>query len=163
MKKLMILLAAVVMFFTACNKNDNNNTTGGNNNYYFTAKIDGVDFAADMSSTVTEATKPHAGFLTLSAAKTDVLDGAFLVNISNYTGTGTYSVGTGNNYARHTVGNIVNGQSWEASDKSGTSGEVIVTSDNNGVIEGTFSFIGLTTKDNSSKIFSDGKFRMKIK
>lgn len=146
--------------------NNNNSTPTTNTNYYFTAKVDGVDWSADMQSSNTMVSSPHAGSLSLQAALSDVTKGVFLANVFNYNGAGTYTMGTGggNNYIRYTTGTAANGSysAWKAETPgSTTTGKIVVTSDANGVVEGTFEFDGYSEETKDTKKITEGKFRMK--
>lgn len=167
-----IMLAAVMIAatLTSCNKTTtpdpapNTNTT--DTNFYFTAKVDGVNWAADMKSTNSYANVPHSGLLTISASLTTVTDGFFLMNIYNYTGAGTYTVGTGggDSYIRYTSGSVGNGtySAWKAEvPGSTTTGTVVVTKDDATVIEGTVQFEGYSEEKKTKKMITEGKFRMK--
>lgn len=171
MKRLLTIVAALALLVTGCKKdettssNNNNNNNNTDNNYYFKAKIDGTDWSADMASTNTYAQVPHAGLLTISASLTTVTDGFFLGNIK-YNGPGTYKVGVGgeDNYIRYTTGTVANNtySAWKAEvPGSTTSGTIIVTKDDAGVIEGTVEFDGYSEEKKTTKKITEGKFRMK--
>lgn len=170
MKSLLTLVAVVSLFATSCKKdgttaptNNNNNTS---NDYYFTAKIDGVDFSADMNSSSTYVNEPHNGLLTISASLSKATDGVFLGNISQYNGAGTYVVGKGGNgsYIRYMAGSVGAGtySAWKAEEPgSTTTGTVVITKDDGTVIEGTVEFDGYSEEANTTKKITEGKFRMK--
>ncbi len=170
MKQLLTIIAVISLLSTGCNKSNpappSNNNSNNNNDYYFTAKIDGVDFSADMNSSNTYANVPHNGLLTISAALTTVTDGFFLGNISNYNGAGTYTIGKGGNgsYIRYTSGSVGAGtySAWKAEEPgSTTTGTIVITKDDATVIEGTVQFDGYSEEKKTTKKITDGKFRMK--
>ncbi len=93
--------------------------------------------------------------------------------LSSYTGAGSYTVGvgsTGNNYARYSSGSMATGDLnyWAAETGISSSantvgtGAVVITSDKNGVVEGTFQFDGYNNQDLSTKHITEGKFRLKV-
>lgn len=171
MKKILCMMLLLSVFVLSCSKdetkpNNNTNTNNANDNYYFTTKIDGVEWSADMSSKSSYVNTPHPGMLTISAALTQVTSGFFLINLYNYTGAKTYIVGgAGNNsYARYTTGSVGAGtySAWKAEDPgSTTTGTVTITSDANGVVEGTVVFDGYSEEKKTTKKITEGKFRMK--
>lgn len=173
MKNTLYILFAALSFATiSCNKttdpqtNQPNQPTNTDTNYYFTAKVDGVDWNADMQSSNTSIQSHHQGSITIQAALTDVTDGVFLINLYDYTGADSYTVGTGgnNSYARYTTGTAANGSysSWNAETPgSSTSGTFTITKDDGSVVEGTFEFDGYSQEAKDTKKITEGKFRMK--
>lgn len=175
MSKKFTIFSAILIFcsvLVSCNKttttpdSNNNNSNTQDTNFYFTAKIDGTDWKADMSSTNTYATNSHSTLLTIGAALTTVTDGVFLCNLSGYKGAAGYTVGTGggDNYIRYTTGSVGAGtySAWKAETPgSSTTGTVTITKDENNIIEGTFSFDGYSEEKKTTKSVTDGKFRMK--
>jgi len=169
-----IITTVIVVSTLSCNKTTdpqptNNNTgTATDTNFYFTAKIDGTDWAADMKSTNTYLNSAHAGSLTIQASLTDVTTGVFLVNLYNYNGAGSHTVGTGgtNSYARYTTGSVGMGtySAWKAETPgSTTTGTFTITKEENSIVEGTFSFDGYSEEKKTRKKITEGKFRMKKK
>lgn len=165
----LLLMSGLVM---SCSKTETTPQSGNNNNntvdtnFYFTAKVDGVDWKADMNAFNTFAEEPHSGFLSVSASLTTVTDGFFLMNVSSYSGAGTYTLGTGggNSYVRYTTGTVANGSysAWKAETPgSTTTGTLVVTKDENGIIEGTLEFDGYSEEKKTTKKITEGKFRMK--
>ena len=75
------------------------------------AKIDGTDWSADMQSANTSVQSYHQGSITIQAALTTITSGVFLINLYNYNGAGTYTVGGSgtNSYARYTTGGAATG------------------------------------------------------
>lgn len=170
MRKLFTLSLILGLALGSCKKEETKpqtNNSGGNNNYYFTAKVDGMDWSADVASTTTYANKPHQGMLTISASLSDVTAGFFLINLSGYSGAKSYSVGgAGNNsYARYTTGSVGKGtySAWKAEDPgSSTTGTVVITSDDGAVVEGTVVFDGYSEEAKTTKKITEGKFRLKL-
>lgn len=165
----MLLITATAI---SCSKttdpqpNNNNNNNATDTNFYFTAKIDGADWSADMQSANTSISSPHQGSLSIQAALTTVTSGVFLINLYNYNGAGSYTVGTGgtNSYARYTTGSVAtsNYSAWKAETPgSTTTGIFTITKDDGSIVEGTFSFDGYSEETKDTKKITDGKFRMK--
>ena len=171
--KFNLLFLSVFLLLNSCGTNsDVDDLLGDNTNFYLTAKVGGNNFSADLSDPATwGAFKYHTGTLTISVPEdtSNVGNGSIMINIlTGYSGAGTYTVGfgaSGNNYARYMTGSMATGNmnSWnaETSHNSTGTGTVTVTSDANNIVEGTFSFTGVSS-DTSSKQISEGKFRLKI-
>lgn len=172
MKKLLYVFTMLISAgIVSCSKTDTTTPSTPaatvDTNFYFMAKVDGTDWSADMQSTNTSINSHHAGSLTIQASLTDVTKGVFLCNIFTYSGAGTYVMGTGggNNYIRYTTGTAANGSysAWKAETPgSTTTGKVIVTKDDNGIVEGTFEFEGYSEETKDNKQITEGKFRMKM-
>jgi len=171
--KFSLLFLSIFMVLNSCSSSsDDDDLQDDNTNFYLTAKVGGNNFSADLSDPATwGAFKYHTGTLTISVPEdtSNVGNGSIMINIlSGYSGAGTYTVGfgaSGNNYARYMTGSIATGNmnSWnaETSHNSTGTGTVTITSDANNIVEGTFSFTGVSS-DTSSKQISEGKFRLKI-
>ena len=173
--KFSIFLFTVLTGLSACKKDNKEDES----DLYFNVKIDGENFAGDLSNTEGfGAFKYHEGTLSITVPKdvNNVASGTFMLNIlSGYNGTGEYTVGkgaTGNNYARYTSGSMVGGGTvsfWTAETGSGSTandigtGTITVSSDKNGIVEGTFQFDGYNKTNQTTKHFTEGKFRLKIK
>ncbi|TZF82730.1 hypothetical protein FW774_14645 [Pedobacter sp. BS3] len=175
--KFIVLILTVFAGLSSCKKDKDNDNDGSGGDFYFTVKVDGNSFSGDMSKAEGFGLfKYHEGTLSFSIAK-DVANpatGTFLMNIlSGYNGAGSYKVGVGGgtNYARYTTGSMVGGGTvsfWTAETGSGSTannigtGTIVVSSDKNGVVEGTFSFDGYNNADHTTKHFTEGKFRLKV-
>lgn len=176
MKKLIytgLMLIGFGIAFSSCKKNKSTDENK-NGDYYFTVKIDDITFTADMSNpSVYGASKPNATSLTIVAVKnlTNTGNGMVQINLGNtYTGPGTYDLGEkskANNFASYTVTENFLPTIWEArtDNGNGSSGMLTITTDANGVVEGTFKFAGLRTSGSinpGTRHFQEGKFRVKI-
>jgi len=180
MKKVLLAGLALAMFsllFSSCKKDDNNDDNNNDNNnteYYFTVKIDNETFSADVSNpAIYGVSKPNESSLAVVAVKNLVNpgEGQFQLNLGNtYTGPGTYDLGEGsnaNNFASYTITENFLPTIWEANSDNGngSSGTLTITSDANGVVEGTFQFAGIRTTGSASpglRHFTEGKFKLKI-
>lgn len=151
------LLFLLTLTIVSCSKNDNGNETSAEGDF-FTAKIDGTDWSAFTGPPDTVAwNEAHAGLVVIQGS--DANGTAITMNIMNYNGTGTYDF-TQAGFIQYVIGPTqTNSGSWVANSASGTSGSVIITSDDGSVIEGTVSFTGLNPQDNTRKVITDGKFR----
>lgn len=187
--KLFTLAVAFIIGLNACSKKDNPNPTEekeNNGSFYFNAKIDGTDFSADMKSCecttpasfLTEAYK-HNGNLYIKAKKntTNASEGEFWVSIgsvsSPYTGAGAYAlVPQQGVYAG--VSYTLNSTKWGVGDEmigfangqgiySTTTGTITITKDESSIVEGTFSFNATTNPVSTTKVVTEGKFRMKYR
>ncbi len=170
-----LVLAMFSLVLSSCKKEDNNNGNNHNNSdYYFTVKIDSERFSADMSNPdIYGVSKSNASSLAVVAVKNlaNPGEGQFQLNLGNtYTGPGTYNLGESsdaNNFASYTVTENFLPTIWEARDDdgNGSSGKLTVTSDANGIVEGTFQFAGIRTSGSINpglRHFTEGKFKLKI-
>ena len=176
-KTIFYSILACVLLLASCKKDDNKNNGNNNNNnkdYYFTVKIDDETFSADVSNPdIYGVSKPNVSSLTIVAVKnlTNPGDGMFVLNLGNtYTGPNTYNLGEisdANNFASYTVTKDFLPTFWEARDDdgNGSSGTLTITSDADGIVEGTFKFAGIRTSGSINpglRHFTEGKFKLKI-
>lgn len=155
MKNLKKLLVGCLILFTiaSCKKGDDTKVTEGS----MSAKVDGKDWTAGLA---VQATKT-SGVLAIGGTG----NGAQInINVLSYTGAKTYPIGgpvtsTNTTQAIYTVTsmppvvyNTMVGQG---------SGTLVVTKEEGGYVEGTFSFTAKTTAGVNVTI-SDGKFRAKL-
>jgi hypothetical protein len=164
MKKIGLLLFAALMIIS-CSENDDNLS----GDQELTAKIDSVTWFADVESSNTSAELFHSTFLSISGSETDPTKGAFLANIRDYKGKGTYKIGVGSSkesYARFTTGSVAaNYQSWnaETSENEIGTGTIEIISDNGSVVTGAFNLILYNKTSKSSKNVTDGSFKLNLK
>jgi hypothetical protein len=157
---------------TGCNKSDDDGgdqgQQGGAGGESFTASINGSDFAASTDFETLISAQMTNGVL---VAQGSTNSGNFInFSIINYSGTGTYTSGdnlTNSNSMQYGEVNGTAVSSWgsnlETSAVGGlTPGEIIITSDANGVVEGTFSFEGYNAADMSSKMITSGRFKANV-
>ncbi len=170
-----LMLIGFGITFSSCKKNNIDEKNNDNDkDYYFTVKIDDTSFTADMSNpAVYGASKPNANSLAIVAVKklASPGDGMFQLNLGNtYTGPGTYDLGEksdANNFASYTLTENSQPTLWEARDNNGngSSGTLTITTDANGVVEGTFKFAGIRTTGTINpglKHITEGKFKVKL-
>lgn len=170
------LCLALVM--TSCNKDDdgaenneqNNNNGGGGE--LFTAKIDGADFSASTDpATLIGGTKSTNNGMTLITGQGSTNDGDFInFSVFGYNGPGTYTTGddlSNTNFIQY--GELV-GQSanvWASNLATAAvgglmPGEIVVTKDADGKLEGTFSFEGYNGMDMTTKMVTEGQFKLTL-
>jgi hypothetical protein len=175
-KSMYYAILCLALVLTACSSDDDNETNNneGNNGgsgELFTAKIDGNDFAASQDpATLIGATKSTANGMTLVTGQGSTNTGDFInFGIFDYNGPGTYITGnnlTNPNYLRY--GELV-GQTamiWGsdlATFAAGIGpGEIVVTVDADGKLEGTFTFEGYNAQDMTTKMVTQGQFKVTI-
>lgn len=142
----------------SCKKDSNNNSATGNGT--MTAKVDGASFTAGLAVTATiTATTPKVCAFAGTGS-----DGQININLGNYTGPGTYSIGSSSptNAAIYTL-TASPFTAYSANMVLG-SGTVTITSDTGGYLEGTFSFSASNNSGGTmvTKNVTDGSFRIKL-
>lgn len=172
LKKTIVMLLAVVAisFTTACSSDDDGNGGGSNGSgEYVRAKIDGTSWSASTSFDTTGGTLSTNGGITILAVQGSDEDGkAINFSIINYDGPGTYTTGdsmTNTNLIQYvTISPVAGWASNVATSVVGglTPGSITVSSDDNGVVEGTFSFDGYNADDMTTKAFTEGEFRANL-
>jgi hypothetical protein len=151
LKKMKYLLFLTMVVFSCTTNNDTDPSDEGD---FFTAKVDGVDWAAFAGPPDTVAwNEAHTGLIVIQGSDSNGL--AITMNIMNYTGTGTYDFTTAGfiQFVQGTTG------AWACNSVLGTTGSVTITSDDGNIIEGTLSFVGKNANDNSTKTITEGSFR----
>jgi len=116
-----------------------------------TATVDGAAWEAAPETAFWASY--HADSLTISCATADS-SSALNLNISGYTGPGSYALTEGQTYAQLVGGALsTDPGAWVSS-----TGTVDVTRDAGGVVEGTFSFEGTDATSSTTKVITDGVF-----
>lgn len=158
--KISILFLAIFVGLSSCKKDEKAIDDKNDTDFYFTAKIDGKSFTGDLSKTekfkATKAAHGNMSTLTVSVTEDDSADptaDSFLINLANYTGAKTYTI-TSARYRSEK-------SNWGPTAES--PGSVVITSDKNNVVQGTFSFDGYNEEDKTTKKITEGKFRLKVK
>lgn len=172
-KSFYFLFLFAVLAFTACSGDDDGNGDGGDGgsggDEYVTAKVDGAAFTASTDpASLIGATKATANGTTILTVQGSTNSGDFInFTVVNYTGVATYTTGdslsnpnliqygeltgsTANVWASNLATAAVGGL---------TAGEIKVTKEENGVVEGTFSFQGYNAGDQSTKNITEGTFK----
>lgn len=154
LKTISVLLLFTILMIS-CSTSNSALSTG---NDFFTAKIDGTAWAAFVGPPDTVAwSEAHPGLIVLQGS--DSSGKAMTMNIINYTGKGTYDFSTSGFIQYIIAPTQANSGAWVCNSTSGTTGSVIITSDNGTVIEGTVSFTGKNASANNTKVITEGKFR----
>ena len=161
MKSILILMLGVTLIMVSC-KNDDDallpfvGATGGAE--HMSAKIDGADWAAQQNfGDLISATGSET---TLAIQGGDNSGNTIRINLSNYAGAQTYV--TGDNISNTNSISYVSISpigSWMSTFDI-ESGTIDVTSDENNVIEGTFSFTGYNSTDMTNKVVTNGSFKV---
>jgi len=168
-----ILFLTLAIGFTSCSSDDDNGGsdpgggTGGAE--HFTAKIDGANFAAstDPASLIGGTVTTNNG-MTVATGQGSTNTGDFInFSIVNYNGPGTYTTGddlTNNNGIMY--GQISPLGTWASNGVLSIvgiqPGEIVITSDSDGVLEGTFSFEGYNGDTQTSKMVTEGSFKVNL-
>lgn len=145
------------------NKDDNNN----NNNtgeLYFNVKIDGQDYPSDIGNGKTIHFS-HSGTL-LTIKDKEGNEPGFFINIFNYSGAKTYELSESTSTTEASNGSyseLVSPTKWNFwSSTATTPGTITISNDKNNVIEGAFSFEGYNDDTQTTKVFTEGKFKLKV-
>ena len=168
-----ILFLTLAIGFTSCSSDDDNDggTGGGTGGgaEHFTAKIDGVNFEAstDPASLIGGTLQTNNG-MTIATGQGSTNNGDFInFSIINYDGPGTYTTGdalTNNNGIMY--GKISPLGTWASNGVLSiigiSPGEIVITSDSDGVLEGSFSFEGYNGDDQTSKMITEGSFKVNL-
>ncbi|MFD1630343.1 hypothetical protein [Pseudopedobacter beijingensis] len=180
MKKLLFGMMACTILLASCKKEKEKIQNEENPEFYFTAKIDGVEFKADMWSC--ECTNAalfgteayiHSGTLVLRGKKNskDVNEGEIFLRLgeidiktyqleSDKNGPGAYyQLGTGKWAAG---GEVVPYGASNPIYSTGT-GSVIITLHKDNIVEGSFDLNTISYADGTKKNITEGKFRMKYR
>lgn len=161
----------MVLLATACDKDDDStdgdeDTTGASGSEFVTAKVDGANFAAAQDPAVIVGAVLESGTLNVQGGTND--GDTIRITVIGYDGPGTYTSGdnaTNPNlmgyFTVSTVEGWLNNGVTALVDGIGA-GTVEVTSDADGVVEGTFSFKGYNGDDETTKTITEGKFKANI-
>ncbi len=178
-KTIYISLLCLAVVFTGCNKsdddnNDGNNGDNGSNNgggtEFYTATVAGSSFEAstDPASLIGATLVTNNGIST-ATAQGSTNDGRFInFTIINYSGPGSYTTGDSPQNTNMIMYGSVNPVAVWASNLASAlvgglqPGEITITSDSDGVLEGTFSFEGYNVEDETSKMITSGSFKANI-
>ncbi len=175
---LYISLLCLAVVFAGCssdddNSNDNNDDNGDGGNEgteFYTATVAGSGFEAstDPASLIAATVSTNNG-MTIATAQGSTNNGAFInFSIINYNGPGTYTTGddlTNANMIMYGTASPV--AAWASNGVTSLvgglqAGEIIITSESDGVLEGTFTFEGYNGDDQSSKMVTSGSFKANV-
>jgi hypothetical protein len=165
----------LALLMTACDKDDDATTdtdddTTAAGAEFLTAKVDGAAFAAAQDpAVIVGAQIGGTGANKVLAVQGGTNAGETIsIAINGYTGPGSYTTGdspTNTSSASYiTIDPLANWGSNLASSLVGglQAGMIEITSEEGGVVEGTFSFEGYNGDDMSSKMITEGKFKANI-
>ena len=175
-KSLYLTLLCLSVIILSCSSDDNNNNDNGDNNNdnngteeFYMAKVDGADFTAstDPASLIGATVTTNSG-MTVATAQGSTNTGDFInFSIINYNGPGTYATGDGlTNPNLLQYGKVSPLGVWASSLASFAAGlqpgQINITSDTDGVLQGTFSFQGYNGDDMTTKNITQGSFKANI-
>ncbi len=166
----------LALLMTACDKDDDDTTDPDDDTAtaagaeFLTAKVDGAAYeAAQDPAVIVGATIGNAGGMQVLVFQGGTNSGETIsISIVNYDGPGTYTTGDGptnaNSASYITIDPIAAWGSNLVSSLIGElqAGEVVITSQEDGVVEGTFSFEGYNAEDMTSKMITEGKFKANL-
>ena len=157
-----IALLSFFLAFMACTNDDGQDVSGGAEE--FVADVAGVGkISASKDFDTISGTKIAAGGSnTVVLQGTDNSGKGFMLRLSTYNGTGTYDLGFSNiaNTATY-IGGTAAGQQYSTS-YQGTSGKIVVSSDDGKRLEGTFEFVGKLNNTSTSVTVTNGTFKVNL-
>ncbi|GAB5399070.1 MAG: hypothetical protein Aureis2KO_06550 [Aureisphaera sp.] len=167
---LLFLFSAVLI---SCSKDDDSGdseATSGGGSESFSASIDGADFAASTDpATLIGATLSTNNGITVLTAQGSTNNGSFInFTIMNYDGTGTYTTGdnlSNPNLIQYGELNGTTASAWGSNLATAAvgglqPGEINITKQDDDGAEGTFSFEGYNANDTSTKMITQGQFKV---
>lgn len=147
-----IFLVSTVLF--SCSKKDDPKPTASSPTYFMTAKVDGVDFKANVSGIVT------SNIISLSGG--NMASTSINLNLPKDATTGTYELGSFMDGAEYSAGYSDDNGSYRTNDGTGTGSgtltitEVTINTDGDLIkLVGTFSFTGYNSSA-ESVVVTDG-------
>lgn len=178
-KTLYISLLCLAVVFTGCNSSDDDNNDGNNGDNggdngggteFYTATVAGASFEASTDpASLIGATVTTGNGITIATAQGSTNNGTFInFSIINYNGPDTYTTGDAIDNSNMIMYGTVNPvAAWSSNGVTFLvgglqPGEITITSDADGVLEGTFSFEGYNGDDQTSKMVTSGSFKVNI-
>ncbi len=153
LKNVLLFMSLSIVFACSDASDEDLGTTGEGS---LTAKVDGTAFASLQVSAGAVVTNGVA------AIQGSTSDGTYIrINIANYNGKGTYTIGTSLTDATSlTYGTLKPTiAAWIASSLiPNSSGTIEITDDTDSSVSGTFSFTGYNGSD--KKVITEGKFNV---
>ena len=163
------------LVFTACSSSDDDGAAAGDDDgggeEFFTARVDGASFAASTNIvSLIGGTVSTSNGMTVAAGQGSTNSGDFInFSIVGYSGPGTYATGdnlTNPNMIQYGELNGTSANVWGSNLAVATlglsPGQIVITSDANDVLEGTFSFEGYNGTDMTTKMITSGSFKFNI-
>jgi len=174
-KTISLAFVCFLVVFTGCNKNNDDGgatATTGAGGESFTATVAGASFAAstDIASLIGGTISTSNG-MSIAAGQGSTNSGNFInFSIIGYNGPGTYNTGnnlTNANIIQYGELNGTTASAWSSNLVTAvlgtlTPGEIVITSDTNGVLEGTFSFEGYNGQNMTTKMITGGSFKINL-
>lgn len=166
-------VVCLTLLFTGCSNNDDDGAAAGSGggDEFFTATVGGTSFAAstDIGSLV-GGTVSTSGGMTVAAGQGSTNSGDFInFSIVGYSGPGTYTTGntlTNPNMIQYGELNGTTASAWGSNLATAilglSPGQIVITSDANDVLEGTFSFEGYNGTDMTTKMVTAGSFKINL-
>jgi hypothetical protein len=161
-------LICLALVASGCSKNNDDGSGGdtGGGSESFSAKVDGSNFSASNDPATLIGARLNSGVFT--AQGSDNSGNAINFTINSYTGAETYRTGdllTNPNliqYVRVSPTGAWGSNLATAALGTLTPGTIVITSDNGTVVEGTFSFEGYNSSDMSTKMITEGRFKVNL-
>ncbi|MGB3617571.1 MAG: DUF6252 family protein [Catalinimonas sp.] len=159
MYKLFPTLLAAFFLLTACGNDDD--AASPQLNGTMTAKVDGIDWEANVLAQITEA-GPSVVVTASTDNSPEGLSSTIQMNLMNVSSTGTYGL-DGTNFSAISTASYAFTTGSTANDVStfnslGESGTVRITTFDSNKIEGTFQFVGAEVQGSAKRTITDGAF-----
>lgn len=157
-----VALLGFFVAFMACSSDDGQDPQGVAEEFVAEVSGQGTISASKDYDTVS-GTKISAGGVNVVVLQgTDNSGKGFMLRLSTYDGTGTYDLGFTNIANTATfIGGTALGEQYSTA-YQGTSGSIVVTSDDGKRLEGTFEFVGKVNNTSSAVTVTNGKFKVNL-
>jgi hypothetical protein len=154
-----LLRVALVLALAACGGGDGPSGPNGDGVTNFTAKIDGVDWNAELAPI---ASNPQAGMYVISAVRTQGNAYTMVITLNNITGTGTFPLGV-NISAFGGYALLSDASDGWTTPLDGASGEIVITTLTATRIVGTFEFVAdPMAGTGAARTVTDGQFDITV-
>ncbi|PCJ64365.1 MAG: hypothetical protein COA58_13505 [Bacteroidetes bacterium] len=155
----LVFLAAIGL--TSCKGDESSPKTSSNTSYYFTCKIDGEEFVSSSESSVVSYAADFSEYFNIQGI--DVMGNKLSLTLQSPTQIGTFETGdpgtpTQTIAAHYATQSPV--ENWSTRDDNGK-GTIIVSKNTETYMEGSFSFTAMNAIDSTTKVFTEGEFKVR--
>jgi len=159
-KTIYVTFLCLSVILASCSSSDDDggtdDGTGGTGDEFLTAKVDGSNFEAAQSPAVIVGATSGNGLMTFQGGTNE--GNTIRGSVFNYNGAGTYTTGDNIANVNSLMYITLPNNAWSSTFDIG-SGTITITSDDGTTIEGTFSFEGYNSEDQTTKTITEGNFK----
>jgi hypothetical protein len=162
--KFALLLISSFLFLN-CSSDDDNDDSFNSSDGFIIANVEGSSFEAlsDNSSDLVVASKIEQRdqtVLLIQGVNNRIK--SIVLSVVEYEGSGTYSFSI-DGPPNGTIAQYTNEErAWSTANENGGSGTILVTTDNDDEISGSFEFVGIEVGNESTRTVTNGSFRVKF-